>query len=510
MFRMINPVREYAWGSTTAFSELFGWASSASPRAEIWMGAHPGDPSSLELGPEGADVSDAVGPADVAHPAEPAADSAARSVAHSAARSVTLPEYLQCSGEASGSFPFLLKVLAAERPLSIQSHPTAARAQAGFAAEEASGLPLDSPTRSYKDPNAKPELIVALTEFSALCGFRPYAETAAELSGLAQALGGDAGESAPGVSAVVARLQQHVASQDYSGALEHLLRSGRAEATEAAEDLSSLLADGRLDAGLIPGEDVPGLNADAVQMLQHIARDFPRDPGIFVTLLLNRLLLAPGESIYLPAGNLHAYLHGVGVEIMANSDNVLRGGLTSKHLDVDELLRVTDFEVLPVPHCPVQETGPEKTASEQAAPEKTGPEATAPEQADPSVSTPPGRLRYEAPFEEFQLEQLQFPGEATLDAPGHGILLCTAGEITLSAPSGSESPRMLTLTPGTSAFLPETAGHRVRASEYAQAFMATTSHDTSAYHQSPASLDGPTSLDSSASHHSPDQEHPRP
>ncbi|MBE1515706.1 mannose-6-phosphate isomerase, class I [Nesterenkonia halotolerans] len=474
MFRMINPVREYAWGSTTAFSELFGWASSASPRAEIWMGAHPGDPSSLELGPEGGDMDAASAVADGADLADPAV------LAESAARSVTLPEYLQRSGEASGSFPFLLKVLAAEQPLSIQSHPTRARAQAGFAAEEATGLPLDAPTRSYKDPNAKPELIVALTEFSALCGFRPYAEAAAELSGLVQALGGDAGESAPGVSAVVSRLQQHVAAQDYSRALEQLLRSARAEATAAAGELSALLADGRLGAGL---------SADAAQMLQHVAQDFPRDPGIFVTLLLNRLLLAPGESIYLPAGNLHAYLHGVGVEIMANSDNVLRGGLTSKHLDVDELLKVTDCEVLPVPHCPVQETGPQEVASEQA---------------DPSGPTPPRRLRYEAPFEEFQLEQYEFPGEATLDAPGHGILLCTAGEITLSAPEASETLRMLTLTPGTSAFLPETVGHRVSAGEYAQAFMATTSLASRASQQSPASSDSP------ASHHSPDQEHPRP
>ncbi|WP_218221747.1 mannose-6-phosphate isomerase, class I [Nesterenkonia sp. Act20] len=455
MFRMINPVREYAWGSTTAFSELFGWAASASPRAEIWMGAHPGDPSSLELD---ASAAESAGLAHLAHPGDSA---------DSAAHSVTLPEYLQRSGEAPGSFPFLLKVLAAEQPLSIQSHPTAARAQAGFAAEESSGLPLDSPTRSYKDPSAKPELIVALTEFSALCGFRPYAEAAAELSGLAEAMARDAGGSAPTVSAVLARLQQHVQAQEYSSALEYLLRSGRAEATDAAGELSALLADGRLGSGL---------HADAAQMLQHIARDFPRDPGIFVTLLLNRLLLAPGESIYLPAGNLHAYLHGVGVEIMANSDNVLRGGLTNKHLDVDELLSVTDCEVLPVPHCPVQEMLP----------------------------TPPRRLRYEAPFEEFQLEKFEFPGEATLDASGRGILLCTAGEITLSAPAASEPPRTLTLTPGTSAFLPETAGHRVGASEYAQAFLATTSHF------SPATLDSPASHHYPASHDSPDQEHPRP
>ena len=433
MFRMINPVREYAWGSTTAFSELFGWAASPTPRAEIWMGAHPGDPSSLEL-PGGS--------------------------AGEAARVVALPEYLGQTGETPGSFPFLLKVLAAEEPLSIQSHPTQERAKSGFAAEEASGLALDSPLRSYKDPNSKPELIVALTEFSALCGFRPYAETAGELRELADAVAqagdrqGDSG-GAQQVLRLLEQLQRHVGAEDYTSALEFLVRSGRAQASSAAVELSALLG----------AEDLPGF-ADALsgfgegsaafQMLRKVSAAFPQDPGLFVTLLLNRLTLKPGESIYLPAGNLHAYLHGVGVEIMANSDNVLRGGLTSKHLDVDELLSVTDCEVLPVPHCSVLRSG-----------------------------SAPQRMQYQAPFEEFQLERIEFPGEVTLEHPGHGILLCTAGEVTLSSPD-SGTPRMLSLKPGESAFLPETTGHRLSSAEYGQAFVATTTIV------------------------SPDQEHPRP
>jgi len=442
MFRMINPVREYAWGSTTAFSELFGWAASATPRAEIWMGAHPGDPSSLEL-----------------HDGS----------AGGAAEVVELPDYLEQTGETPGSFPFLLKVLAAEQPLSIQSHPTQERAQSGFAAEEAAGLARDSPLRSYKDPNSKPELIVALTEFSALCGFRPYAETAAELSELADAVaqarvtpagvtpaGVRTGESdgAEHLSRLLEQLLRHVLAEDYTSALELLVRSGREQASSAAGEFSALLE----------ADELPGFRArsEALEMLQQVSAAFPQDPGIFVTLLLNRLTLQPGESIYLPAGNLHAYLHGVGVEIMANSDNVLRGGLTSKHLDVDELLSVTDCEVLPVPHCPVEKTDTQLRT-----------EGT------------PRRTRYQAPFEEFQLELLEFPGEITLDHPGHGIVLCTSGVLAVDSPD-SETPRMLTLAPGESAFLPHTSGHRLFSAAHAQAFVATT-----------------TIL-------SPDQEHPRP
>ncbi|GAA1145300.1 mannose-6-phosphate isomerase, class I [Nesterenkonia lutea] len=478
MFRMINPVREYAWGSTTAFSELFGWAASATPQAEIWMGAHPADPSSLELVPEGQGSGAAVAPG--AGPTE------AQAGVHADGEGVVdLPQYLQRSGEPAGNFPFLLKVLAAEQPLSIQSHPTTERARRGFAAEEASGLELNHPRRSYKDPNAKPELIVALSEFSALCGFRPHVQAAAELRALTEMLTG-----ADRTRGVLDQLQEHVAGQDYASALEYLLRSGREESTAAAEELTGLLTAADSDADL-----TARIGSGAAQMLLHIARSFPQDPGIFVALLLNRIQLQPGESIYLPAGNLHAYLHGVGVEIMANSDNVLRGGLTSKHLDVDELLSVTDCNVLPVPHCPVHETACRETG--------TG-----------SPTPSPRRVRYQAPFEEFELERIEFPGEAVLESPGHGIVLCTAGELTLSAPadpaadptaadpaSGEAAdpgpPRMLSLTAGTSAFLPETAGHRIRAAAHAQAFVATT-------------VVAPVTAERTVDTVSPDQEQPRP
>lgn len=438
MFKMINPVREYAWGSTTAFSELFGWTASATPRAEMWMGAHPGDPSSLELSPE------------------------------SPQRPVSLPDYLRSAQEAPADFPFLLKVLAAEQPLSIQSHPTVERARRGFAAEETAGVALDAPHRSYKDPNAKPELIVALTEFSALCGFRPYAEAASVLSALRAGLAGLA--SAAGdqqLLVLLERLAEFVAGQDYRGALEHLLRGERDAAVAAAVELCRHLDQVEQAAGVDGDALGKALDQGTREMLSQVSTAFPADPGIFVTLLLNRVKLQPGESIYLPAGNLHAYLSGVGVELMGNSDNVLRGGLTSKHLDVDELLDVTDCGALPVPRCPVAQSG-----------------------------SAPRRVQYDAPFDEFRLERIEFPGETVLEQSGHGVVLCTAGQLTLHAPAevsdqaltGPSAPgvddaglteapgtsRTLTLNPGESAFLPESTGHRLSASAPAQAFVAST------------------------------------
>lgn len=474
MFKMINPVRDYAWGSTTAFSELFGWAASATPRAEIWMGAHPSDPSCLELGAESSRTMPAAqaAEADRAAGTIQAPDATRpREAPRACGEVISLPDYLREAEELPDGFSFLLKVLAADRPLSIQSHPTADRARRGFAAEEAAGIAADAPHRSYKDPNAKPELIVALTEFSALCGFRPYPQASKVLTSLRAALaltGGSAQQTRlPGV---LDRLQGFVEAQDYRAALEHLLGSGRTEVEAAAQELHELLQFSTGSAEQPAADLGESLDPGTREMLLQVSAAFPADPGIFVTLLLNQVRLQPGESIYLPAGNLHAYLHGVGVELMGNSDNVLRGGLTSKHLDVEELLRVTDWEVLPVPHCPVRRSG-----------------------------SAPSRARYQAPFPEFQLESLEFPGETVLEGAGCAIVLCTAGELTLGAPSEPEIPvqdpavtgsagtsRMLTLRPGESAFLPDPTGHRLSALAHAQAFVA---HTTSV---------------------SPDQEHPRP
>lgn len=221
--------------------------------------------------------------------------------------------------------PFLLKILAAESPLSIQAHPTLEQARHGFARENEAGIPLDSSIRNYRDDQHKPEIIVALTEFSALCGFRPSASRNRivqhlESVGVAQA------------SALRERCR------DVASALAWLLN--REEGVdELVRDVSTISLDNVTD------DEV----ADALAVARRLASYYPGDPGIVVSLLLNHRILQPGEALYLPAGNIHAYLHGVGIEVMAASDNVLRGGLTSKHVDVPELLSVLDFREIAIP-----------------------------------------------------------------------------------------------------------------------------------------------------------------
>jgi mannose-6-phosphate isomerase len=295
--------RDYAWGSPTAIAELLGSEPSGRPEAELWLGAHPGAPTPI------ADPSTVGGHADLGRwlAADPAA----------------------LGGRAS--LPFLLKVLAAAHPLSLQAHPDLGRAAAGFAAENARGVPIDAPHRNYKDALHKPELIVALRDgFEALCGFRELAAT--------DALLGELVASAPDPAAA-ARID--------------LLR-GMVAAPDGLRDTVRILLEqlpgGLLDA-LVVSAAAPGSGAfDAERALVgRLAEEYPGDPGVAVALLLNLVTLDAGEALYLPAGNIHAYLRGIGVELMAASDNVLRGGLTPKHVDVPELLEVLEFEPRPVP-----------------------------------------------------------------------------------------------------------------------------------------------------------------
>ena len=430
MFRMTNPVREYAWGSTSAFSTHFGWAPSTAPQAEIWMGAHPAAPSSVTTD-DGTETS--------------------------------LLE--QFPGKDAPSFPYLLKVLAAERPLSIQTHPAKERAEAGFAAEEAAGIPADSPQRNYVDPNHKPELIVALGSFSALCGFRPQDEAKDELcllrdvlehfppppaaqeeSTSAQETSGSAqDESAEPTETehpplaplfVFDRLVTFLDHEDYAGALDYILRSGRDDSIQASRAVNALFS---RRAGQAPRPST-GLPAKTIDTLTRVTLSSPGDPSILVTLLMNRVDLSPGEALYLPAGNLHAYLYGLGVEIMANSDNVLRGGLTSKHVDVEELLAVTQCEVLPIPHCPAEPAGP-------------------------------GRYSYRPPFEEFQLKRIEFPqaqGPVRIHPTPPAVLLCTAGTLEITDDDGAQ----LSLSAGESALLTAEDAVTITAEGSAQAFLA--------------------------------------
>jgi mannose-6-phosphate isomerase len=289
-------IRDYAWGSPTAIPQLLGLDPDGRPAAELWFGDHPGDPS----------VVPALGTTlDAVIAADPNAALGRDAIERFGPR-----------------LPFLLKVLAAEQALSIQVHPDLEQARAGFAAEDAAGIPHDAPERNYRDPNHKPELICALTPFDALCGFRPVVRTLDLLDALD-----------------IAEL----------GFLAELLRGP--DALRAAFTALLTHADpGRLVSALTARLDAKDARLAGVRMA---AVSFPGDVGIVLALLLNHVRLRPGEAIFLGAGNVHAYLRGTGVEIMASSDNVLRCGLTPKHIDVAELLTITDFTELADPRCPV-------------------------------------------------------------------------------------------------------------------------------------------------------------
>ena len=305
-----NTPRPYAWGSETAIAELLGHEFSGKPEAELWLGAHAGSPSRID------DPGSAGGATDLATwiAAEPR---------------LTLGPYA-----GAGRLPFLLKLLAAGAPLSLQAHPTEEQAREGFDRENLAGVPLDGPHRNYKDAYPKPELIFALSDtFDALCGFRKISEVRDLLTELLQR--GDSAE----VRTLLERANADAALPDLVGWL-----SSGGKDVDALVAAVSELAGLASDAG-----EAAGYSAE-LETARALAVAYPGDPGIVLSLLLNRVTLRRGEVLYLPAGNIHAYLFGLGVELMTASDNVLRGGLTPKHVDAAELLRVLDFTPLPVPY----------------------------------------------------------------------------------------------------------------------------------------------------------------
>lgn len=276
MRRIAGVVQHYAWGDPEFLPELLGVEPDGQPWAEWWLGTHPGGPSTL------------------------VDDGPLRSVA--------------------GELPYLLKVLAAAEPLSLQTHPSAAQAEVGFAREQRDGPALDAPDRIYRDPSAKPELICALTPFDAVCGFRPVDETRALLAGL----GAD-------------ELATHLGTSGLAATVEGLYRRTIPIASTVAACM--------------------GRPEPEAQLVAELAGRYPGDPSAVVTLLLHRVRLEPGEALFLGPGNLHAYLHGVGVEVMGASDNVVRGGMTTKHVDVDELLAVLDISPIADPRTPTTPHG---------------------------------------------------------------------------------------------------------------------------------------------------------
>ncbi|MDK4258274.1 mannose-6-phosphate isomerase, class I [Corynebacterium propinquum] len=362
-------IRRYPWGSTTLIPELAGQPATGDHIAELWFGAHTAGPAHVVASD---DTLISLGDYIAADPHH-----------HLGAR---------VHQHADGRLPFMLKLLAADEPLSLQAHPTRAEAEAGFARENAAGLALDDPQRNYKDPNHKPELIVALTRFRALAGFRPIARTQELFAVL------DCSELAPYVEILAS-----ASSAGESEQLHALFRRWVTLADDVREGLirsvvdvaSTILAD---DSAC---ESVAEWILDSLRTVVDLQRRYPGDIGVLSALLLHHVTLEPGQAICLKSGQLHAYLEGMGVEIMANSDNVLRGGLTEKHVDVPELLEVLDFSSV----------------------------------QDPIVepySSADGRLRYPAHSDEFVLERVELTCEQPTLRCGHdgpAIVLVTRGAV---------------------------------------------------------------------------------
>jgi mannose-6-phosphate isomerase len=404
-----NPIRGYAWGSRTVIAGLQGRVvPSPHPEAELWLGAHPGNPSWL-VGEDGARLSLCD---------ELTRDPISRLGADSARRW-------------SGKLPFLLKVLAAEQPLSLQAHPGAAAAVSGFAREEAAGIALDDPRRSYKDANHKPELICALTEFHALTGFREPSVTLELLAEL----------DVPELACYVTLL----ADQPNSAGLRALFSTWITLSGRLLDELVPAVQRGCIELLRRGAAGATGtrFTAEARTVLE-LSERYPGDPGVLAALLLNRVTLVPGQALYQGDGVLHAYLSGAGIEVMANSDNVLRGGLTPKHVDVAELRRVLDFD--------------------------SGPAAIVDGSIDGVLT------RYDTVAEEFRLWRLDWTGRTAGDVvplpeDGPRILLCTEGIAKVSAGSG----RLVQLSQGESLWLDarDVAAKVASVDGPAQLFLAT-------------------------------------
>ncbi|MFG0764895.1 mannose-6-phosphate isomerase, class I [Aeromonas media] len=296
---MQNPIQGYDWGSHDALTTLFGIPNPAGkPQAELWMGAHPNGCSEVTLAGDVQKLSTLI-------------ESAPAAVLGDA----TVARF--------GSLPFLFKVLCAEKALSIQVHPSKAQAEAGFAKEEAAGIDIKAANRNYKDPNHKPELVFALTPYQAMNGFRAIPAILALFDAMAL----------PALAELTAALRQ---SQDEAG-LQHFFHQMLIlDGARKEEALTGLLA-----------YAAARQDDETLALITSLAAQYPGDVGLFSPLLLNVVTLQPGQAMYLDACTPHAYVRGTGLEIMANSDNVLRAGLTPKYIDVAELLDCTRFVAKP-------------------------------------------------------------------------------------------------------------------------------------------------------------------
>ncbi|RTP24587.1 mannose-6-phosphate isomerase [Enterobacter roggenkampii] len=369
MQKLINSVQNYAWGSKTALTDLYGIANPNNlPMAELWMGAHPKSSSKIE---------DASGQA-----------RSLRDVIDADKAALLGNKVAQRFGE----LPFLFKVLCADQPLSIQVHPNKQASEIGFAKENAAGIPLDAAERNYKDPNHKPELVFALTPFLAMNAFREFSE--------------------------IISLLQPVAGAN--NAIAHFLENPNAEAlSQLFASLLNMQGEEKSHALAVLKAALESQHGEPWETIRLIAQFYPDDSGLFSPLLLNVVKLNPGEAMFLFAETPHAYLQGVALEVMANSDNVLRAGLTPKYIDIPELVANVKFVAKPAAELLTQ-------------PVKNGAE-----------------LDFPIPVEDFafSLHDLS-QTETTIAQESAAILFCVEGEATLH-----KGEQHLVLKPGESAFV---------------------------------------------------------
>ncbi len=371
MQKLINSLQNYAWGSPTALTELYGIPNPDNlPMAELWMGAHPKSPSFIDV--EGHKQS-------------------LRAVIDADKDAILSKAVAARFGE----LPFLFKVLCADQPLSIQVHPSKAAAEVGFAKENAAGIPLDAPNRNYKDANHKPELVFALTPFKAINGFRELHEIISLLQPVA------------GAHPAIAHFLQNPQMSGLEALFTALLSMEGEEKSLALDELKS---------------EIPRQQGEPWATISLIETFYPDDSGLFSPLLLNVIELQPGEAMFLFAETPHAYLQGVALEVMANSDNVLRAGLTPKYIDIPELMANLKFDAKPYANLLTQPV----------------------QQGD--------TLNFPVPVDDFAFSLHQLSAQPTVvHQQSAAILFCVDGQAVIS-----HNDQQLTLKPGESCFVPAT------------------------------------------------------
>jgi mannose-6-phosphate isomerase len=380
MYRLENTVQHYAWGSTDHIPEILGVPNPEGiPFAELWLGAHPKAPSKVIIS---ADKTMGLDELITRNPANILGDRVAERF--------------------GPRLPFLFKILAAGHALSIQAHPNLDQAVGGFKREDDLGIPRDAPHRNYRDDNHKPEIICALSDFYALRGFRPIEDIIEEFEHDAYSV----------LTAEVNALR--------SGAPGGLQRFFKRLMTMSDSDRQTLLGSAL---GRAVAMNTPNTSGSLRhRWVQRLTEEYSDDLGVLAPLYLNLIVLQPGQAMFLPAGELHAYLDGLGIELMANSDNVLRGGLTPKHIDVPELLKTLTFSA-------------------------GKPEIILPEDFGNCTKV------YKTPSAEFKLEKISVASGVTcrrIPAGSIEIVLCIEGSIRIDTVSSAPSSMQIELKQGQS------------------------------------------------------------